>query len=344
MFTSIFLSEGIEQRMTHGVVLNKFHPAWWLPGGHSQTLYRKFSPSDVVKQSRERIELDDGDFIDLDWSADAPNRYEASYITVFILHGLCGCSKSSYVLSLQRLLSKNNISSVAMNFRGCSGEINRKAKAYHSGESADVNEVFSKLCEKYFDKRFVCIGYSLGANVLLKWLGEIQRHHKVVKAAAISTPFSLSECSKETLSGMSQLYGRYFVRRLVSDLKTKMELFRKRKQVEELSLLENLGDFSRVRTIWEFDELVTAPLNGFNNALDYYEKCSSLNFLSSIKTQTLLIQSKDDPLIPFKSVPRPESLNSNIQLQLNSAGGHVGFIAGYRERWLETQLLNYLVS
>ena len=143
---------------------------------------------------------------------------------------------------------------------------------------------------------------------------------------------------------MSQLYGRYFVRRLVSDLKTKMELFRKRKQVEELSLLENLGDFSRVRTIWEFDELVTAPLNGFNNALDYYEKCSSLNFLSSTKTQTLLIQSKDDPLIPFKSVPRPESLNSNIQLQLNSAGGHVGFIAGYRERWLETQLLNYLVS
>ena len=109
-------------------------------------------------------------------------------------------------------------------------------------------------------------------------------------------------------------------------------------------MLENLGDFSRVRTIWEFDELVTAPLNGFNNALDYYEKCSSLNFLSSIKTQTLLIQSKDDPLIPFKSVPRPESLNSNIQLQLNSAGGHVGFIAGYRERWLETQLLNYLVS
>ena len=84
MFTSIFLSEGIEKRMTHGVVLNKFHPAWWLPGGHSQTLYRKYSPSDVVKQSRERIELDDGDFIDLDWSADAPNRYEASYITVFI--------------------------------------------------------------------------------------------------------------------------------------------------------------------------------------------------------------------------------------------------------------------
>ena len=118
----------------------------------------------------------------------------------------------------------------------------------------------------------------------------------------------------------------------------------KRKQVEELSLLENLGDFSRLRTIWEFDELVTAPLNGFKNALDYYEQCSSLNFLSSIKTETLLIQSKDDPLIPGKSVPLPESLNSNIQLQLNSAGGHVGFIAGYRERWLETQLLNYLVS
>jgi hypothetical protein len=344
MFTSIFSSDRIKQRMTHDVVLDKFHPAWWLPEGHSQTLYRKFSPSDVVRQSRERIELEDGDFVDLDWSADAPNKYEASPVTVFILHGLCGCSKSSYVLSLQRFLSKNNISSVAMNFRGCSGEINRKAKAYHSGSSADVSEVFSKLCEKYFNKQFACIGYSLGASVLLKWLGEIQEHHKVVKAAAISTPFSLGECSKAMLSGMSQLYGKYFVQRLVGDLKTKMELFQKRKQVEELSLLGNLGDFSRLRNIWEFDELVTAPLNGFKNALDYYEQCSSLNFLSSIKTETLLIQSKDDPLIPGKSVPLPESLNSNIQLQLNSAGGHVGFIAGYRERWLETQLLNYLVS
>jgi uncharacterized protein len=330
--------------MTHGTSKNIFSPAWWLPGGHSQTLFRKFSPSDTVNQSRERVELDDGDFIDLDWSADAPIGFEASDVTVFILHGLCGCSKSSYVLSLQRLLSQHNISSVAMNFRGCSGEINRKAKAYHSGVSEDVNEVFSKLVEKYKDKQFVCVGYSLGANVLLKWLGEIESHERIAKAAAISTPFSLGYCSKAMLSGMSQLYGKYFVRRLVNDLKTKMEAFRNENQIEELSVLENLGDFSRVRTIWEFDDLVTAPLNGFKHAEDYYEQCSSLRYLSTIKTNTLLIQSKDDPLIPDKSIPQPQALNDNVQLQLNSAGGHVGFIEGYRERWLENQLLNYLTD
>lgn len=330
--------------MTHGANINKFSPAWWLPGGHSQTLFRKFSPADSVRQSRERIELDDGDFIDLDWSADAPMCFDASDVTVLILHGLCGCSKSSYVLSLQRLLSLHGISSIAMNFRGCSGEANRKAKAYHSGVSEDVNEVFSKLCEKYTDKQFVCVGYSLGANVLLKWLGEIKNHDRIDKAAAISTPFSLGYCSQAMLSGMSQLYGKYFVRRLVHDLHAKMEIFRREKQTEELTLLEGLGDFSRVRTIWEFDDFVTAPLNGFKHAEDYYEQCSSLQYLPTIKTNTLLIQSKDDPLIPEKSIPQPETLNDNIRLQLNNAGGHVGFITGYRERWLENQLLNYLIG
>jgi len=287
--------------MTHGTITNKFAPAWWLPGGHSQTLFRKFGPNDKVNHLRERIELADGDFIDLDWAADAPVGKEASETIVFILHGLCGCSRSAYVLSLQSLLSENNISSVVMNFRGCSGETNTKAKAYHSGISEDVNEVFTALCNKHPSKKFACVGYSLGANVLLKWAGEIEQHGQVKKIAAVSTPFSLSRCSAAMLSGTSQVYGKYFVWRLKSDLKTKIGEFRKHKNDEQLHQLEQLGDFSRIKTIWEFDELVTAPLHGFKGAEDYYAQCSSQDFIKQIKMETLLLQSKNDPLIPANS-------------------------------------------
>lgn len=330
--------------MTHGASIDPLSPPWWLQGGHSQTLYRKFSPTDRVKQKRERIELDDGDFIDLDWSSEAPTGQEASETTVFILHGLCGCSESSYIQSLQSLLSKHSISSLVMNFRGCSGEVNRKAKAYHSGVSEDLNEVFAKLCEKYPSKNFVCIGFSLGANVMLKWLGEIGDHSRVKKAAAVSTPFSLSFCSQAMLSGLSQMYGKYFVRRLVKDLKNKVAFFEENNFKEELDLLKSLGDFSSLSTIWEFDDVVTAPLNGFRHAEDYYQQCSSENFLPAIETETLLIQSKNDPLIPPETVPSGRLLRSNIHLHLDATGGHVGFFDGSREKWLENQLMRYALD
>ncbi|MDD9889850.1 MAG: alpha/beta fold hydrolase [Gammaproteobacteria bacterium] len=330
--------------MTHGASIDRLSPPWWLQGGHSQTLFRKFSPTESVKQKRERIELDDRDFIDLDWSADAPTGHEASETIVFILHGLCGCSGSSYIQSLQALLSKQGVSSVVMNFRGCSGEVNRKAKAYHSGASEDVNEVFTKFSTKYPSKNFVCIGFSLGANVMLKWLGEIGEHRRISKAAAVSTPFSLKYCSQAMLSGPSRIYGKYFVWRLVKELQTKLAVFEANRFEEELELLKSLGDFSSVKTLWEFDEAVTAPLNGFKHAEDYYHRCSSDKFLSAINTETLLIQSKNDPLIPPESVPAAQFLRSNIHLHLEDTGGHVGFFDGQREKWLENQLMRYLLD
>lgn len=330
--------------MTHGTHTTAFSPAWWLPGGHTQTLYRKFAPTDSVEHHRERIELDDGDFIDLDWAADAPVGNKASDTVVFILHGLCGCSQSAYVLSLQALLSKNDVPSVVMNFRGCSGEINRKAKAYHSGISEDVNEVFSKLSAKYSDKNFAFVGYSLGANVLLKWMGEIKSHSRIKKIAAVSTPFSLSNCSRAMLKGASQLYGKYFVWRLKNDLQKKLEYFKTQKIDDQLTILESLEDFSKAKTIWEFDELVTAPLHDFNDAQDYYLKCSSERYIENIQVDTLLIQSKNDPLIPAITLPQVQSLPDNIHLHLENAGGHVGFIEGYRDKWLEQQILQYLIG
>ena len=328
--------------MTSGALDKSFKPAWWLPGGHSQTLWRKFSPTDKVNQVRERIELPDGDFIDLDWAGDGDIGAEAGDTVVFILHGLCGCSGSPYVLSLQSLLGRHDIASVAMNFRGCSGEVNRLAKAYHSGISEDVHSVFTILTERYPDREFAFVGYSLGANVMLKWLAENKRHPKVRKAVAVSTPFSLACCSRAMLSGMSQIYGRYFVRRLVNELRRKRSHFESGGQREQYARLSDLGDPTGIRTIWEFDQRVTAPLHGFNGAEDYYNRSSSIGFLDAIDTDTLLIQSQNDPMIPRRALPAPESLPGNIELRLSPKGGHVGFIAGLNDKWLEHQILCFV--
>lgn len=328
--------------MTHGTHEEKFSPAWWLPDGHSQTLWRKLSPSKNVSHQRERIELDDGDFIDLDWCADTAYGEDASGNVVFILHGLCGSSTSSYVLALQSLLAENGISSVAMNFRGCSGEINRLATAYHSGISEDVDEVISKLSLLYPSKRFSMVGYSLGANVLLKWLGESQKHPLVDKAVAVSTPFSLTYCSKAMLKSISKYYGKFFVSKLVKDFTDKRLHFDRISNEKQSGRIGRLGDLTNIASIWEFDDKITAPLHGFKDAEDYYEQCSSSGYIDAIGTNTLLIQSANDPLIPVSTVPVAAKLPANIRLQLSPNGGHVGFISGKQDNWLEHRILGFI--
>lgn len=328
--------------MTTGAFANQFVPAWWLPDGHSQTVWRKLSPPRTISQRRQRIELKDGDFIDVDWAAATKVENSPDKTIVFILHGLCGCSRSPYVVALQSLLDSNGIASLAMNFRGCSGEINRLARAYHSGVSEDVEEVFSKILEQYPDYNFVFVGYSLGANVLLKWLGEIQAHPRIKKAVAVSTPFSLENCSKAMLRGTSRFYGKYFVRRLLSDFKAKQRHFEDTSNPEQARRIRDLDAGQNISSIWQFDDKITAPLHGYRNAEDYYNKCSSLGFLDAIASDTLLIQSLNDPLIPQNSIPDKQDLASQVKLHLTLKGGHVGFICGNSENWLEQRILKFI--
>lgn len=328
--------------MTTGTLNKKFTPPWWLPEGHSQTLWRKFSPPETIAQRRQRIELDDRDFIDLDWAEAVNVENSQDKTIVFILHGLCGCSSSSYIVALQTLLNSSGIASVAMNFRGCSGETNRLARAYHSGVSEDVEEVFSKVQAQYPEHNFVFVGYSLGANVLLKWLGEIQSHPRVKKAVAVSTPFSLENCSRAMLKGISQIYGKYFVRHLTNDFNNKQIYFENTENPSQAQRIKNLGEVKNITTIWEFDDKITAPLHGYASAEDYYKKCSSLGFISAIQTETLLIQSLNDPIIPKNSIPSQQMLASNTTLELTHQGGHVGFVCGNSENWLEHRILNFI--
>ncbi len=328
--------------MPSGTFQYKFKSAWWLPEGHSQTLWRKFAGSPAVNHARERVELSDGDFIDIDWLTAEERAKNSAQPLVFILHGLCGSSSSSYVLSLQTLLIENGFNSVVMNFRGCSGELNRKAQAYHSGVSHDLEEVLRNVIRQHKPEAVSLVGYSLGANVLLKWLGEHYDYSKVDKAVAVSTPFTLGLCSREMLSGLSRFYGRYFTKRLLSDYLHKGKEFELQDKGPELEELLGLGDVSRVSNIWELDDQITAPLHGFESANDYYKRCSSIKFLPEISASTLLIQSYDDPLVPPVALPEAGMVSESTVMELSPKGGHVGFVSAQNSNWLEHRILKFL--
>jgi predicted alpha/beta-fold hydrolase len=323
-------------------LVSPYRAPWWLPEGHSQTLWRRFAPPTPIRRRRQRVELSDGDFIDVDWVDAAEASAGSEQPIVFLLHGLCGSSLSPYIQSQQILLQQRAISSVAMNFRGCSGEINRRARAYHSGCTEDVEEVFQALRAQYPRRSFAFAGFSLGGNVLLKWLAEIGQREGVLGAVAVSTPFSLSYCSEALNSGMSKLYGHYFRRRLIEDVERKRVFFRHHARHPgwqvELDRLDALGDLRRLKTLWEFDDQVTAPLHGFSSAEDYYARCSSGPRLQEIKSKVTLIQSANDPIIPVVSLPSADALQPHISLNLEATGGHVGFTCAGNAQWLEEQV------
>ena len=321
-----------------------FAPPWWLRSGHAQTLYRKFAPLAEVSHRRQRLELADGDFIDLDWSKDCPPESAASNQIVMLLHGLCGCSRSPYVLALQSLLNGLGVPSVAMNFRGCSGTVNRLARTYHSGATDDLDAVYEFLRQQFPTRSFAVVGYSLGANVLLKWLGEQGQPDKLMAAVAVSTPFQLAACSRAMLSGLSRLYGSYFVRQLTVDLQRKQQYLDESGSSAELKRLQSLELATPFKNIWDFDDRVTAPLNGFTDADDYYKRCSSAAFLPAIEARTLLLQSADDPLIPAAVIPDAAHLPGNITLHTLGAGGHVGFIGNGQPGWLEARVAEFVIG
>ena len=189
------------------------------------------------------------------------------------------------------------------------------------------------------------MGYSLGANILLKWLGELGRESTDpdgLRAVAVSTPFTPAECSRAMLKGGPRIYGRYFTRRLLEAFSMKTKAFAQANKQTELASLEALQHVNTISNIWEFDDRITAPLHGFEHAEDYYNKCSSIHFLQDIKTDTLLIQSANDPMIPPAALPDPKKLPDSVAMELYRKGGHVGFIAGQGKPWLETRIADFI--
>ena len=295
-------------------------PPWWLPGAHSQTLAGKLLRAkpqlDVVA---ERIETLDGDFLDLAWM---PESDPAAPLVV-VLHGLEGHTRRGYMVQMFVALARQGMRAVGLNFRGCSGEMNRTPRFYHSGETEDLALVVRLLKDRFPGRPITAVGFSLGGNVLLKFLGEeADRGGRSISAAvAISVPYDLSAGATALEQGfMARFYTRYFVRSLMGKARTKKHL------------LEGLVDLNAVderSTLRAFDDAVTAPLHGFTDAEDYYERCSSQDFVARIRTPTLLLHSLNDPFLPPSAIPRTSiSENTHLTLFVTETGGHVGFVEG----------------
>lgn len=302
-----------------------FQPAWWLPGPHLQTLWNPFfRKAPRLERRRERLWLADGDFIDLDWHG----PHEATAPLVLVLHGLTGSSNSLYVLGLQQQLNAQGWASVAINWRGCSGEPNLLPRAYHSGASDDLAEVIGHLQAKRPLAPLYAVGYSLGGNVLLKYLGESGIGSPLRKAVAVSVPFRLDQCADRIGLGFSRVYQAHFMKAMVAYVKDKQQRFQHEGLTEHLGALQRLGPLQGIRTFWDFDGRFTAPLHGYADAEDYYRRASSRYFLGQIRTRTLIIQSSDDPFVFPHSVPPSAELSASTRLELHRRGGHVGFIGG----------------
>ena len=285
---------------------------------------------------RERWELPDGDFVDVDVGPEPDARAPL----VLILHGLEGSSRRRYVLSACTEMLLLGLRPVAMNFRGCSGEMNRRPRFYHSGETSDPTFILQGLRRAFPGRKVGAMGFSLGGNALLKLLGERTDGGSglVDAAVAVSVPFDLAEGAghlERTLMG--RLYTRYFMH----SLQTKVRARR-----EDLASRIDVAATLRARTLREFDDAATAPLHGFRDADDYYASCSSAGFIPGIRTPTLVLHSLDDPFLPVGSVPR-EALEANgaVTAVLTDLGGHVGFLEGSPRSprlWGEEQAARFL--
>ncbi len=313
-----------------GHKITRFKPAWWLRSPHLQTLWPVFFKKRHKLDLRdEQVELDDGDFIDLCWSKKPADK------VILVLHGLEGSLNSHYINGILYQLENAGYQPVLMHFRGCSGRINRLARAYHSGETSDLAAIVEHIKKVTGGYPYAAIGYSLGGNVLLKWLGETGKHNPLQKAVAVSVPFRLHDAAKRLEKGISRIYREYL---LVSLKKTYINKFKTLKSPLDVNV-------QQLKNFWEYDDKVTAPLHGFSGAQDYYDKCSSRQFLKDITVPCRIIHALDDPFMFRNTVPEEAELNKNIDFLLTRNGGHVGFVSSRKlivaDSWCEQRVIEF---
>ncbi len=310
------------------IVESKFKSAWWLPGPHLQTVWPELTRRKVdLAPRRERIELPDGDFIELDWVG--PD----SGPTILVMHGLGGSIESHYATPLLNAINSAGWRAAFMHFRGASGTPNRLIRFYHAGDTGDINLVANILSDREPETPLCAIGVSLGGNVLLKWLGETGEHNPLLAAVAISVPFELYNAAHSIGKGFSRVYQWWMLKELVAFVEQK---FNSRNiPLEKLNIRD-------AKSFWEFDDKLTAPIHGFRSAKDYYINASSRPYLKDIAVPTLVIHSKDDPFMTPDVIPEKNELSSTVRIELSKHGGHVGFIGGKNplkpEYWLETRI------
>ncbi|WP_088331174.1 hydrolase [Lacimicrobium sp. SS2-24] len=319
------------------VVESDFSPPWWALNRHVQTLWPRFVQRRAPVTLRwEQFDLPDGDFIELAWTPTLP----APKGLVVCFHGLEGSVRSHYANDLAAFLHRMGWQTVVMHFRGCGTRPNLTPRAYHSGDTEDAIYLLQELQNRYPHVRRYAVGFSLGANMLLKLLGENIRQRWVKGAVAISPPLKLSECAASIGRGFSRVYQRYLLNSMRNRLLVKMQ------QLDYSELLQvdarKVSEFSCFR---DFDQYVTAPLHGFDDVDDYYTKCSAIHYLRHIATPTLVLHAADDPFMNHSVIPKNEELSTQVRVELSRKGGHVGFLQGTPWKpiiWTHQRVLSFL--
>jgi predicted alpha/beta-fold hydrolase len=307
-----------------------FRPAFFLRNRHLQTILPNIVHPQHPKLEKQRLELDDGDFIDLLWSQARSTQ------TLLILHGLEGSIHSSYAQRMLNYCNRHQIAAVFMHFRGCSGEPNRLLRSYHSGETGDLNQVIRHLKNKGMSD-VALLGYSLGGNQVIKYMGEAEPDSVIRCAVGVSVPMSLSICAETMNRGFAKIYQTTLLRRLIAKVQQKKTLIER----SELSF----PDPTKMKSFRQFDDHFTAPVHGFKSADDYYKKSSSRQFLVNVNKPTLIVHAKDDPFMTPNVLPKADELSTSVTLEVTPHGGHVGFISSnycVPTPWLETRIHSFL--
>jgi uncharacterized protein len=316
------------------ITSSAFVPPRWLRGPHAQTLYAAvLARSPRVRLRRERWDTPDGDFVDVDF---LDGDTTAPWLHLF--HGLEGSSNSPYARSLMAHARDRGWRGSVMHFRGCSGEMNRLPRAYHSGDTAEIDWVLRRVREAAGSARLCAVGVSLGGNALAKWLGESgEDARRVVESAAVvSAPLDLMAAGDALGKGFGLFYTRHFLSTL------------KRVALAKLERHPGLYDAARVRsarTLRDFDNVVTAPLHGFRDTDDYWTRASAKPWLARIAVPTLVLNARDDPFLPESALPTEREVSPAVKLEFTPHGGHVGFVSGPFPgdiSWLPRRIFHFL--
>jgi predicted alpha/beta-fold hydrolase len=307
----------------------RYSAPFWLPGGHLQTIYPAVAIAvPATPMRRERWQAPDGDFIDVDFVDGQPGQP-----TVVLFHGLEGSSNSHYAKALMAAVAARGWAGAVPHFRGCSGEANLAPRFYHSGDAAEIDWVMRRLRERTGGQLFAA-GVSLGGNALLRWLGESQQQASIVDAAcAVSAPLDLARGGEALSSGINRLYTRMFLRTL------------KPKSLRKLDQFPGLFDRAALlaaNDLYAFDNIVTAPLHGYRDTDDYWDRASAKHVLHDITVPTLVLNARNDPFLPGRYLPA--SASSAVTLDYSDEGGHVGFATGPfpgRLDWLPQRMLGF---
>jgi predicted alpha/beta-fold hydrolase len=306
----------------------------WLPGGQAQTLWPLLIKPQALPLRRERWDTPDSDFIDVDFldaAVDAP--------TLVLFHGLEGSARSHYAISTAHACRQAGWRLVLPHFRGCSGELNRLPRAYHSGDSAEIDWILRRLHLTNGGRKLHAAGISLGGNALLKWAGEQGSAASAVVSgvAAMCAPLDLAACGHHLARSFNRIYTRHFLNTLKASSAARLRLF------------PGLFDGQRMlraSTLWEFDDAVTGPLHGFAGADDYWQRCSAKPFLKSITVPTLAVNPKNDPFLPARYLPNIHEVSPSVCLEQPEHGGHVGFVSDSfpgNLDWLPQRLLQFFL-